>query len=107
MILTNAELESRAMLRVRKDLCLGCGLCVENCPRQAISIVSATAEIDRSRCNQCRLCLEVCPQGAIVEFTPVSEAELSTTVGSLKQKADDLVRRIEKLRRQDLTTSKG
>ena len=94
------------MLRVRRDLCLGCGLCVESCPQQAISIVSATAEINHSRCNQCRLCLEVCPQGVIVEIVPVSEADLATTVSSLKQKADDLMRRIEKLRRQNLTTNR-
>ena len=93
------------MLRVRKDLCLGCGLCVESCPQQAISIVLTTAEINQSRCNQCCLCFEVCPQGAIVEIALVSEADLATTVGSLKQKADDLMRRIEKLRRQNLTSN--
>ena len=90
------------MLRVRKDLCLGCGLCSESCPRQAISVVSGQAEMNQGRCNQCRLCLEVCPQGAIVEFTPVSKAELATTVSSLRQKADDLVRRIERLRQQKM-----
>ena len=88
------------MLWIRKDLCLGCGLCSESCLRQAISVVSGQAEINQIRCNQCRLCLEVCPQGAIVEPAPVSEAELATTVGSLRQKADDLVRRIERLRQQ-------
>jgi len=88
------------MLRIRKDLCLGCGLCLESCLRQAISVVSGQAEINQSRCNQCRLCLEVCPQGAIAELAPVSEAELTTTVASLRQKADDLVRRIERLRQQ-------
>jgi ferredoxin len=88
------------MLWVRKGLCLGCGVCVESCPRRAILIVSGQAEINQSRCNQCRLCLEVCPQGAIVEIAPVSEAELASTVGSLRQKADDLVRRIERLRQQ-------
>ena len=93
-------MESKVMLRVRKDLCFGCGLCSESCLRQAISVVSGQAEINQIRCNQCRLCLEVCPQGAIVELAPVSEAELATTVGSLRQKADDLVRRIERLRQQ-------
>jgi len=88
------------MLRIRKDLCLGCGLCSESCPRQAISVVSGQTEINQSRCNQCCLCLEVCPQGAIAEFAPVSEAELATTVSSLRQKADGLVRRIERLRQQ-------
>lgn len=93
------------MLRVRRNLCLGCGLCVESCPQQAISIVLNTVEVNQSRCNQCYLCFEVCPQGAIVETAPVSEADLATTLGSLKQRADDLVRRIEKLRRQNLTAN--
>ena len=88
------------MLWIRKDLCLGCGLCSESSSQQAISVVSGQAEINQIRCNQCHLCLEVCPQGAIAEFAPVSEAELATTVGSLRQKADDLVRRIERLRQQ-------
>ena len=86
------------MLRVRKDLCLGCGLCTESCPREAISVQYGQAWIDQTRCNRCGICLDVCPQGAIVESAPVSEAELAITVGSLKQKADDLIGRIEKLR---------
>ena len=102
----DVRLRSKTMLRVKKGLCLGCGLCVDSCPRQAISIVSNTAEINQNRCNQCRICVEVCPQGAIVESSPVSEAELTTTVGSLKQTADDLMKRIEKLRQKDLTTKK-
>jgi ferredoxin len=90
-------------LRVRNDLCVGCGLCSESCPRQAISVVSGQAEINQIRCNQCRLCLEVCPQGAIAELAPVSEAELATMVGSLRQKADDLIKRVERLRQQKNT----
>jgi ferredoxin len=86
-------------LRVRRDLCLGCGLCVRSCPRQAISITLTAAEIDQSKCNQCCLCTEVCPQGAIIKSTPVSEADLATAISSLKQKADDLLERIEKLRK--------
>jgi len=102
----NVGLRSKTMLRVKKGLCLGCGLCVESCPRQAISIVAITAEINEGRCNQCRLCLEVCPQMAIVESRPVSEAELAITVGSLTQMADDLMKRIKKLKRQNLTTNR-
>jgi formate hydrogenlyase subunit 6/NADH:ubiquinone oxidoreductase subunit I len=94
-------LKDKPVLRVRKDLCLGCGLCAETCPRQAISLVSAAAEIDQGRCNQCHLCIEVCPQDAIVESAPVSEAEVVTMVTSLRQKADDIVKRIERLRQQE------
>ena len=86
------------MLQVRKDLCLGCGLCAQNCPAQAISLFWGQAEIDPNKCNLCRLCLQVCPQGAIVEMVPVSSDELPTIVASLKQKADELIERIERLK---------
>ncbi|MBA7621734.1 Ion-translocating oxidoreductase complex subunit B [subsurface metagenome] len=89
------------MLQARKYLCLGCGLCVENCPRQAIRLIWDQAEIDQSRCDQCRLCLEVCPQGAITEMVPVSSNELQTTVISLKRRTNDLIQRIENLRKQE------
>jgi electron transport complex protein RnfB len=86
------------MLKVRRDLCLGCGLCAENCPTGAISLRWGQARIDQSRCNQCHLCLDICPQGAIIELEPVSKDELETTVTSLKQKTGDLIERIESLK---------
>ena len=86
------------MLQVRKYLCLGCGLCVESCPQQAIRLIWDQAEIDQSRCDLCHLCVEVCPQGAIVEVVPVSKDELETTVVSLKQRTNDLIQRIENLK---------
>ena len=86
------------MLQVRKDLCLGCGLCAESCPQQAIWLPWGQAEINQSQCNQCCLCIEVCPQGAIIQMVPVSKNELETTVISLKQRTSDLIGRIEKLK---------
>jgi len=86
------------MLQVTKDLCLGCGLCALNCPQQAIQLFLGQAEIDQSKCNHCYLCLELCPQGAIVEKAPVSEGELQTTLITLKQRTDELVERIERLK---------
>ena len=94
------------MLWVRQDLCIGCGLCRENCPQEAVLVQSGKAWIDRTRCNRCGICLGICPQGAIVESVAVSQADIAITVGSLKQKADDLVERIEKLR-QNRSTLKG
>ena len=85
------------MLQVRKELCVGCGLCIENCPRQAIHLVRGQAEIDRNRCVPCHICRQVCPQGAIVEMVPVNRAELQTTVDDLKQRVDDLLGRIDSL----------
>ena len=86
------------MLQIKKELCLGCGLCASNCPQQAISILSGQAEIDQNRCRECRTCVKVCPQEAIVERVPISINELQNTVASLKQKTEDFINRIEKLK---------
>ena len=91
-------MKDNVLLWVRKDICLGCGLCAESCPRQAIFLLSGLAQIDQNRCNHCGLCLDVCPQGAITELTPVSRRDLQETIAGLKGKADDLISRIGKLK---------
>jgi heterodisulfide reductase subunit A-like polyferredoxin len=91
-------LKDNLLMRVREDLCIGCGLCVETCPRQAISIQSGVAQIDRAVCRRCGLCLDTCPQGAIVELEPVSGGKLQVMVVGLKDRAEDIIARIEKLK---------
>ena len=63
-------------MQVDSELCEGCGVCVETCPNEAISLIENIAAIDGQRCNQCGDCLEVCPTGAIISNelvpTPVS-----------------------------------
>lgn len=90
-------MNDNVILQVRKDLCLGCGLCAENCPQQAISLTAGQAKIVQNRCNHCGLCFDVCPQGAIVKATPVSQRDLKDTVDGLKDRAEDIIARIEKL----------
>ena len=86
------------MLQIKKELCLGCGLCASNCPEQAITMFSGQAEIDRNRCHECLICIKVCPQGAIIKRTQISKKELKTTVASLKQKTEELIKRIETIK---------
>jgi uncharacterized protein (DUF362 family)/Pyruvate/2-oxoacid:ferredoxin oxidoreductase delta subunit len=47
------------------ERCIGCGLCIENCPVQTISWASGKAKIDLSDCIRCYCCHEVCPELAI------------------------------------------
>jgi len=47
--------------------------------------------------------LSICPRGAILEVNPVSQAGLMLIVGSLKQKADSLVERLEKLKQRGIS----
>ena len=76
---------------------MGCGLCVQNCPQEAINLMWGRAEIDTGRCNYCYQCVDACPQGAIFNTIAVSPEELEATVGVLKNQTDDIIRRIEGL----------
>jgi ferredoxin len=88
------------MVRIKRDLCLGCGFCLDSCLRDAISIDSGWAEIDQSRCNLCRACIASCPQDAIMELTPVSKVELETSVSALRSRANEVIARIDALQKQ-------
>ena len=99
-ILADSELKKKlGELRVNTTLCVGCGLCVETCQRKAISIYAGMSRIDQDKCIGCGLCADVCPQQAIIEKVPVSQNDLEATISSLKQRADELVKTIESLRK--------
>jgi len=50
---------------INKEMCVACGICVEECPAGAISISEAVAVINDDECIRCGHCHEVCPQEAV------------------------------------------
>jgi len=62
-------------LIIHKDKCVGCGVCVESCPFNALSIVERLAIVDGSACTMCGACAKegVCPFEAI-EMAKATEA---------------------------------
>ncbi len=52
--------------------CIACGMCVRNCPNQAIFLKDNVAVIDYTKCNGCGTCVSKCPKKAIqwVEGAP-------------------------------------
>jgi len=50
---------------VNAELCDGCGVCVEECPIEAIALVEARAQINDEACIRCGRCHDVCPNEAV------------------------------------------
>jgi electron transfer flavoprotein alpha subunit len=53
------------MVTVNEQECTGCGICVDSCPVEAISLVDGVASIDQAECTQCLTCVDECPVEAI------------------------------------------
>ena len=50
---------------INKKLCVGCGICKNNCPVNAIIIQDKKAKIDKTKCIKCYCCQEFCPKLAV------------------------------------------
>jgi 2-oxoglutarate ferredoxin oxidoreductase subunit delta len=53
-------------LKIKKDWCKGCGICVAFCPKQVLDLKDEKIEIvDMEKCIKCGLCELRCPDFAI------------------------------------------
>ncbi|MCK5082632.1 MAG: 4Fe-4S binding protein [Candidatus Omnitrophica bacterium] len=50
---------------VKVEKCEGCGVCISECPAEAISMEGRHAVIDQEKCIKCGTCRSVCPCEAI------------------------------------------
>jgi formate hydrogenlyase subunit 6/NADH:ubiquinone oxidoreductase subunit I len=64
----------RGKLRFYQERCIGCKMCMRDCPSAAITIKTVgekkfVAEIDLAKCLYCAQCVDTCPKEAL-EATP-------------------------------------
>ncbi|MBN2794263.1 MAG: 4Fe-4S binding protein [Clostridia bacterium] len=52
-------------MKVNDSKCVGCGICSETCPVDAIEFKNNKAEIITTRCIKCRMCMVACAHKAI------------------------------------------
>ena len=50
---------------VDAELCIGCGICIDICPTNAIVLKNDKAFIINDLCRNCKKCVRACPSGAI------------------------------------------
>lgn len=67
------------MLHIDKDLCIGCGICEDQCAFGAITVVDGKAEVGDA-CTLCGACVEACEVGALVLAD--TEKSLRMDIGS-------------------------
>jgi ferredoxin len=51
-------------LKVRRDLCTRCEVCIQHCPAQALSLREFPF-LDEKKCISCYCCYELCPSQAM------------------------------------------
>ncbi|HBQ28698.1 MAG TPA: hypothetical protein DD719_04735 [Desulfotomaculum sp.] len=66
------------MFYVDSSKCKGCGLCVEACPQQAISMKGELAFINQDLCAGCGTCREICNNNAIYEVEVITPRVVRT-----------------------------
>jgi ferredoxin len=105
---------------VDKDKCVGCGVCVEKCPVEAISMEDEKAVINMVTCIHCGTCHDVCPQEAVrhdgektpgdikanVEKTRNFMEACAKYLGSIGEKSKCLERMIKHFKREKLVAEK-
>ena len=64
------------LIKIIKDKCVGCALCVPACPFAAITMIDKKAVIDLAKCTICGACKEVCKFDAI----EITKPQQKTTI---------------------------
>ncbi len=48
----------------KEDACIGCGVCVKACRKEAVTFTDGRIHVDYDRCNDCGRCVKSCPADA-------------------------------------------
>lgn len=81
------------IVSINPALCIGCGLCVSDCPTRIIRMTDNIAVITTQDCIKCGHCQAICPQGAVSlsgfaeapeQITPAMHVDADSLMGQLK-----------------------
>ncbi len=76
----------REKITIRSEKCIGCGLCISDCPSKVIEFSEKKAVIVSDECIKCGHCVAICPAEAI-EIADLDKAEIKA-YGDLAEQID-------------------
>jgi heterodisulfide reductase subunit A len=77
---------------VIEELCDGCGVCIQTCPSNAITMQEGKAKVNPFMCTSCGACIPVCPREAIDFKNSTTKQIVANLRGVLSEKEPDEVR---------------
>lgn len=81
------------IITVDSSLCIGCGLCVSDCPTATMQMENGKAVVTTQECIKCGHCQAICPQYAVTisgfddapeAITPAMHVDAASLLGQLK-----------------------
>jgi len=73
---------------VDKNECIGCSVCVEECPVDTISMTNEKAEVNMDNCIRCGTCHDVCPENAVKHDSEKIPDEVEANMAKTKEFMD-------------------
>jgi ferredoxin len=74
---------------VDKDRCIGCGICVDECPVDIIFLEDDIAGIDMTGCIHCGKCHDVCSEDAVRHDSEKTPDRIKANIEQIKKFMDD------------------
>ncbi len=65
---------------IKKEICTGCGVCIDSCPVDTIYLEDQTAIIDMNGCIRCGICHDACPMDAVRHDSEKTEEDIQSNL---------------------------